>query len=286
MAGPASATVLIPAHNEAAVIARCLTALLSDASDGELDVIVVSNGSSDLTESRAREAGAALGRDVRVIALAAPGKPGALRAGLAATTAWPVVVLDADCELSTSAVRALVRALRADGPRLASARAAVSTVGCSAAVRAYYRAWSGLPSVAGGMVGSGVFALNDAAVRRLGQFPDVTNDDGWVRRSFAPDERVTVEEPCVSRAPRTARALVSRRARIVNGNRSLDRSFGPDAGGTTTRHLLRWAGGDLRRWPDLVAFLAITAASRCVALVRRAREDDSWSTDTTSRVPA
>lgn len=40
-------SIIIPAHNEQAVIRRCLTALLSGAAPGELEVIVVCNAYSD-----------------------------------------------------------------------------------------------------------------------------------------------------------------------------------------------------------------------------------------------
>ncbi len=42
-------SVVIAAHNEAAVIERCLASLLADAASGEFDVIVVANGCTDNT---------------------------------------------------------------------------------------------------------------------------------------------------------------------------------------------------------------------------------------------
>ena len=67
-------SVVIPAHNEAASIRRCLDALFDGFAPGELDVAVVCNGCSDETAALA----ASSGHPVRVIELEAPSKPAAL----------------------------------------------------------------------------------------------------------------------------------------------------------------------------------------------------------------
>jgi glycosyltransferase involved in cell wall biosynthesis len=280
------ATVVVPAHNEAAVIGRCLRILLSDARPGELDVVVVSNGSSDGTGDRARSTGEQLGLRVIVLELPAPGKVAALRTGLAQVRHWPVIVLDADCELPTATARALAAALNVDVPAVASAHMTVDTEESAPLVRGFYRTWTSLRYVRDGMVGSGVFALNEAGYSRLGAVPDVTNDDGWVRRSFAPAERLVVAEPFVAHAARTTRALVSRRARIVNGNRELDVDLGADPGRNSAGGLATSVRQGRVRPADAVAFLLVAAATRWVAATRRLRGDRRWGTDTTSRVPA
>jgi glycosyltransferase involved in cell wall biosynthesis len=282
----ATATVLVPAHDEARVIGRCLRVLLADALPGEFRVLVVSNGSSDQTADEARRAAADLGYAVEVLELPEPGKVGALRAGLAAVEVWPLIVLDADCELPTASARAIALALQREGPAVASAHLRMATSASSPLVRAYYRTWTALPYARDAMVGSGVFALNEPGWRRLGEFPDVVNDDGWVHRSFAPAERVLVPEPFVAHAARTAGALVSRRARVVNGNRQLSELLGAGSGPTNRRGLVACVRNRQVALPDAAAFLAVTAASRWVAALRRLRGDQSWGMDATSRVPA
>lgn len=152
-------------------------------------------------------------------------------------------------------------------------------------VRAYYRAWTALPYFTTSMVGPGVFGLNRAALERIGELPDVTNDDGWVRRSFTPGKRVVVAQQFTAHAARTVRSLVSRRARIVNGNRVLDGSLGGrDAGGNGLRDLVRQVRSRRVSLLDALVFLAVTAAARTVAAHRRARGETGWFVDTTSRV--
>ena len=104
-------SIVIAAHNEAAVIGRCLDTILRDAAPGEFDITVVANGCADDT---ARVAAARPG--VRVLDLAAAGKTAALNAGDAAAHGFPRLYLDADVVVSAADVRALVAALRR-GPR-------------------------------------------------------------------------------------------------------------------------------------------------------------------------
>ena len=60
------ASVVIPAHNEEAVLGRCLRVLLAGSTPGELDVVVVANACTDRTAEIAREAG------VRVVETSTP----------------------------------------------------------------------------------------------------------------------------------------------------------------------------------------------------------------------
>lgn len=281
-----SVTVVVPAHDEEAVIGRCLDRMLREARPDEVTVVVAANGTTDRTLEVARAAGRALGHDIRTLDLPQPSKIAAVRAGIACADG-PVVVVDADVELPTRALRSVASALGTDRPVVVSPTLEMATSRSSWPVRRYYRAWTALPYVARSMVGSGVFALNVPALRRLGELPDVTNDDGWVRRRFAADERVVVPETFVAHAARTTGALVARRARIVNGNRSLDGALGGrDEGRNGVGALVRAVRGGIVGPVDAVVFLGVTVASRVVAARRRARGDVGWYVDTTSRVAA
>ena len=103
------ASVVIPAHDEQAVIGRCLRALADGTRDGELDVIVVANGCHDDTAAAAKAEGAT------VIETPVGGKANALRIGDARCTVFPRLYLDADSELTGTAVKAMVAALAEHG---------------------------------------------------------------------------------------------------------------------------------------------------------------------------
>ena len=88
-------SVIIPAHNEAAVIARTLAPLAPLAAAGQLEVIVACNGCTDHTAAIAR------GFDgVTVLELGQSSKAAALNAGDAAASHWPRLYLDADVQIS------------------------------------------------------------------------------------------------------------------------------------------------------------------------------------------
>lgn len=281
--------MIVPAHNEENVIGRCLTALLTDADAADFRVIVVSNGSSDRTVDVARAAAIGWGGTFEAVELAQPSKVAAIREGIRLARGGAVVVLDADVEMSATTARALASTLDSPAAIVASPRLRVMTAGASSLVRHYYRAWLALPYVSTSMIGSGVFGLSSAALLELGDLPDVTNDDGWIRRSFPSERHVVLNEEFTVRAALTARALIARRARIINGNREIAARLGrSDPAANSTAALVLLVRTRRIGVLDSVAFIAIGAASRAVALLRRVRHDRSWSTDQTTRraVPA
>src|SRR4051794_38339182 len=134
-------SVIIPAHDEAHVIGRCLSRLLDDARPGELEVIVVCNGCRDRTaEIASRFAG------VIVLEGAIASKTAALNMGDEAASAFPRLYLDADVQLTIHDVRALADPLRA-GELATSPVPRMDFSLSNWAVRAFYRLWLGLPYV-------------------------------------------------------------------------------------------------------------------------------------------
>ena len=93
-------SVVIPAHNEAKVIARCLASVLTDDRADDLEVIVVCNGCTDDTARVAKE------HDERVCVVETdvPSKSNALNLGDDAATSFPRMYLDADVELDPGAL--------------------------------------------------------------------------------------------------------------------------------------------------------------------------------------
>lgn len=83
-------SVVIPAHNEAALIARAVHSVKSQDYPGEFEVLVVDNASTDRTSELAAQAGA------RVIPEPKRGLPSARDAGYRAATGDIVAYMDAD----------------------------------------------------------------------------------------------------------------------------------------------------------------------------------------------
>jgi glycosyltransferase involved in cell wall biosynthesis len=197
-------SVVIPAHNEAPVIRRCLDTLFEGLAPGELDVVVVCNGCADDPASRASSSG----HPVRVVELEAASKPAALRAGDATATAFPRIYLDADVLLSGSAARVLLERLRG-GAVAARPPSRYDSSGASAPVRSYYRARSRVPAVMGSLWGAGVYGLSEEGRSRFGAFPEVVGDDLWVDRLFDRGELEIVDcAPVVVAVPRRTRDLI------------------------------------------------------------------------------
>jgi len=191
-------SVIIPAHDEAALIGDCLTSLLdSDPLPGgwQGEVLVIANGCTDTTAEIAlahRPRAAARGWVLTVIDEPLGGKLNALNIGDARASGDVLVYLDADVTPERALIRQLAGALDRDEPRYASGRPRVKTAS-TRLTGLYARFWAGLPFVQTGVPGFGVFAMNAAGRARWGQWPDIISDDTFARLSFAPAERIRVK---------------------------------------------------------------------------------------------
>lgn len=191
--GGATISVIVPASNEAALIGRCLKALLASRISAPVEVIVVANGCVDDTASEARScAGQAADRGWRleVIERAEGGKPGALNAGDAAACGSVRVYLDADVTVTPDLLAQLATVLDAPMPRYASGQ--VDIAATTPISRAYARIWRRVPFMRDVVPGCGLFAVNADGRARWDDFPNIIADDVFVRLQFAPQERVGV----------------------------------------------------------------------------------------------
>jgi hypothetical protein len=275
------ASVVVPAHNEAAGIARTLTALRRGTSPGELEVVVVCNGCTDDTAATARRADP----DALVLETPEPGKAAAVRLGNRAATTFPRVHLDADIELAGGGVRPLLAAL-ADGALAAAPRREIPRQGCSWPVRAYYDVWERLPAVGAGLFGRGVVALTAEAQARVSALPSMMSDDLVVSDAFADAERrIVPASVAVVRPPRTTADLLRRRVRVVTGTTQAARSgVRRDTSATTPAQLLAMLRREPRLLPHLGVFLGVTVVAR-VRGRRAVRRGDfvTWQRDESSR---
>ena len=273
-------SVVIAAHNEAAVIGRCLDSLLADATPGEFDVTVAANGCTDSTAQVAADHG------VRVVELAEPRKPGALNAGDAVAVGFPRVYLDADIVLSTAGLRALAAAT--GGSFLAAtARRELDLTGRPLLVRAYFAIHRRLPTFRTGLFGRGVIVLAEAGRARFERFPDLVSDDLFLDSLFTVDEKQEVYAVhAVIATPRRTSHLVRRLARVRGGNAQMRSAAARGEVSTVVRPVDRFAWLKdvvLRRpWlaPAAVCYVGITV---CAAMLARIRRERSWARDDSSR---
>ena len=191
-------SVLIPAHNEGAVIGRCLHSLFEGIDPYAIEVAVVCNGCDDDTAAVAR----ATGHPVEVIELDEASKPGALRAGDRVLRTFPRLYLDADVVLRGPTARQVLEHLAQDGSVAARPLFRYDTTHSTGIVRRYYRARSQVPAVMGSIWGAGVYGLSGAGRARFREVPDVVAEDLFVHQSFDADEIDIVDgEPVVVVAP-------------------------------------------------------------------------------------
>ena len=102
-------SILVPALNEAVGIARCVGSLASSAYRGELEVVVVDDGSSDATATVVEELGL---ERVRLLRQANAGKAAALNRALAASQHEIIVTVDADTIFEPGTLSHLVQRFR------------------------------------------------------------------------------------------------------------------------------------------------------------------------------
>jgi glycosyltransferase involved in cell wall biosynthesis len=269
-----SATVIIPAHNEAAVIRRTLARFAHPLRTGSIEVVVACNGCVDGTEAAASSV-----PGVEVISVKEASKVAALNAGDRAATHWPRIYLDADIEISEEALRLTIEELSSeDAPCAARPSFRYDTRGATRPVRAYYRARSRIPGTSGALWGAGIYGLSEKGHDILGEFPPVTNDDYYIDRLYADGEKRIIEcDPVLVRTPRSAKDLLATLRRVYRGNSAQD---GPSRTGAsdTLKGLLFSLRGPVSAADALVYILFAVAGrweSRSTPAVRWERDESS-----------
>lgn len=282
-------SVVIAAHNEAAVIGRCLDALL--ASNPGLDVTVVANGCTDDTA-----AVAAARPGVRVVDRPEPGKAGALNAGDAVAHGFPRLYLDADIVLTPGGVHALAAAVAepaggGPAPLAAVPRRKLDLTGRPLLVRAFFAVNSRLPAYDRALFGRGAIALSAEGRARFDTFPSVIADDLYLDSLFTYDEKCEVGAVVSTVAtPRRTRDLVRRLVRVRAGNAAMRAA---SAAGSVPAGVRSSARSSWLRdvvlprpwlWPAGACYAAITVAAALTA--KRRGSAVAWGRDESSRQPA
>lgn len=279
-------SVVIPAHNEAAVIGRCLDALFDGMDPEELEVVVVCNGCTDETAELARSTD----YPIRVLELPVGAKAPALRLGEAATTALPRLYLDADVVLPGASARRVLEALD-EGAVAARPPVRYDSDGASWVVRRYYGARARVPALLGALWGAGIYGVSETGRSRFTAFPDVLADDLWIDRQFSRDEITIVDcQPVVVTVPKTMGSLLPILRRANRGKTS-DASHITATAQTQSRRttlgtvkgLLKLAGGGPQAALDAFVYAGVAVLTRLTREAAPAGVPTGWERDESSR---
>ena len=271
--------IIIPAHNEAAVLARTLSPLAQMIANGEVEVIVAANGCTDQTaEVAAQVAG------VRVVQVDVASKTAALNYADQLASHWPRIYLDADVSITADAVRDVFDCLSNNRSLAARPSMHYDTHGSSYFVRSYYRARSKLPENQRHLWGAGTYGLSRSARERFEEFPALIADDVFVDLLFSNAEKTIVDtEDVVVYAPTNRRDLLSVMRRSYRGNRQLqDHGLLPPQSRTTSsvgRQLVATVHGP-RSLLDAGIYLSVVVQGR----LGRRKTATLWERDESRRV--
>jgi glycosyltransferase involved in cell wall biosynthesis len=273
--------VIVPAHNEAALLPRCLCSLLAQDFDDAMRVIVVDNGSHDGTAQVAglwTEPLADAGHEVVILELPRGNKSEALNAADAVAVGRYRIYLDADVELSPGCVTEVVAALDEPGVEMCAPRLVVAR-SRAWVTRRYARVWTSLPWVSEDVIGGGFYAVSAEGRRRWGRFPDVLAEDTFVQAQFRRSERrVLPESQFLIRLPDGWSDLVRVRTRWLSGVRQLSREVGGEWGRLAFpfARRIRILLSRPELWPDLPLYLLVNLCARWRARRRTALGTRIW----------
>ncbi|MBJ6610043.1 MAG: glycosyltransferase [Candidatus Thiothrix moscowensis] len=275
------ASVIVPAHNEATVIRRCLDSLMDQPG---LDTLIVAcNGCSDNTAEIVRnEYPQAICLDI-----AKPSKVNALNEAEKHITSWPVFYIDADTRLSANAIQTIVTGMKNGETLLSAPEPVIDTSRSSWFVRQFYHIWLQLPYIREGVVATCSYVVSEAGHQRFARFPEVINDDGFVRCQFARHERRNIAGAQIFiAAPHTLTSLIKIKTRARLGNMQLATS------GLCSQTEQKPYSSILRKklfsrdFIPASVYLSITLFIRLRATWQyRNLRNYRWETDSTSRLP-
>jgi glycosyltransferase involved in cell wall biosynthesis len=270
--------IIIPAHNESAVIDHTLRVLLDGFAPNEVTVIVAANGCNDDTVAKAR----AVAGWITVLDIPEPSKTGAIRAAEAQLGPGPRLYLDADIAMSAASAKAVFARLAA-GAGGARPPALVDVDGASWLIRSFHRARGRLSNVQEEFSGGGSYGLSWETRQLFGAFPDVLGDDLFAARVVPEGKAEIINAPSVVvRPPRDSRTLTRVLARNVRGNRQLGVMF-PGIAPLTTKQtvlsLMRSVRGPSSLL-DATVYASFVTAGRVLAQ----RTDTRWERDDSSRL--
>lgn len=276
------ASILIPAHNEEAVIARTLWFLSRGLNEKMFDVIVIANGCTDATAARAQSAMP----QATILSTPERGKYNALNLGYeAADKALPVICLDADLDVTSESLQALLPPIE-EGAAASCGKMDVDTSSSSRSVRRFYRGWRRNPYFNQGKFG-GLFALSAKTAAEVFPLPPIIADDEYIRRSLR-GQPIAFVSDCrfVAKAPSDLATLIRVRRRSRRGSQQLTR-----LGFTTPEYnskstMFKRALVSRQEFVRIAFFACVMAWVRLTLLFEGKSAASDWERDMTSRKEA
>ncbi len=276
------ATVIVPAHNEASVIGDCLESIVNQ--HGVDKIIVACNGCTDNTVEIVRQNYP----DITCLDIEKPSKTNALNEAEKHISSFPIYYLDADTVISAdsiSTINAFYNNPKNQEVLLTAPTPKIDTSGSSWWVKQYYKIWINLPYIQDGVIGTCSFIMNEKGRKRFDRFPDIINDDGFVRCCFDSHERANVPASTIHiKAPKTLFSLIKIKTRARLGNMQLEVSKlcakpkQANYSGSMKEKLLS------KNFVPTLVYIAIALAIRLRAKKQFSEiENYVWETDHTSR---
>ena len=214
------ATVIVPAHNESEVIEPCLNSIVNQT---EVEhIIVACNGCTDNTADIVRRKYP----DIHCLDISTPSKVNALNEAEAFARelglTFPVYYIDADTRLSEDCVSVVNKYLEESDTLLAAPTPIIDTSKSSWIVKTYYKVWLNLPYIKEGVIATCSYIITEEGRNRFDIFPDVINDDGFIRCNFWNREISNVPGAEIYiRAPKDIYSLIKIKTRARLGNMQL-----------------------------------------------------------------
>ena len=216
------ATVIIPAYNEAEVIEDCLNSIVKQK--GVDHIIVACNGCTDHTVEIVKQ------KFPMVICLEIqkPSKVNALneaeRIAKKLGISYPIFYIDADTQLSNNCISSISKKLKNSNILLAAPTPIIDTSKSSWLVKKYYQIWIHLPYIKEGVIATCSYIMTKQGRERFKKFPEIINDDGYVRCHFKNSEISNIAGTKIYiRAPRDLQSLIKIKTRARLGNMELSR---------------------------------------------------------------
>ena len=276
-------TIIMPAHNEMAVIGASLQGLMPGVESGAFEVVVICNGCTDNTANVVRS----VSDKILCLEVDTPSKTNALNVGDAAAHYFPRVYMDADIQLSTDGIEKMAAELNNKKLLAVSPCMNMKISHSSWMVKAYYNVWSRLPYCQAGMIGVGVYVLSEEGRGKFGEFPDIIADDGFVRLQFSDEQRgaVTGVESVIT-APSKLSGLIKIKTRSRLGEYELRSKFP-----ALFQHDQKNYGGAalaILQWntvASVMIYFAVNIMTRMRAKMQlKSKKELEWERDESSRL--